>query len=125
LFGLASGALREGRALAEGLVVDVERMRANLDMTRGLLFADAAAARLGARLSREAAHALVEQAAGEVRRTGKTLRAVLERTSEVRETGVDVGDAFDLAPAITAGGVWVDRALGDAARVRARLSGEA
>ena len=123
LFGLASGALREARALAEGLVVDSERMRANLDMTRGLLFADAAATRLGTRLGREAAHALVEQAAGEVRRTGETLRAVLERTPAVREAGVDLAGAFDLAPAITAAGPWVDRALGEAARVRARLSG--
>ena len=38
LFGLASGALREARRLAEGLVVDTARMRANLDLTRGLLF---------------------------------------------------------------------------------------
>ncbi len=33
LFGLASGALREARALAEGLTVDAGRMRANLDLT--------------------------------------------------------------------------------------------
>ena len=49
LFGLVSGALREARTLAEGLVVDADRMRANIDLTRGLLFADAAAGRLGAR----------------------------------------------------------------------------
>ena len=70
LFGLASGALREARALAEGLEVDAARMRANIDITRGLLFADAAASRLGAVLGREAAHELVEHAAAEVRRTG-------------------------------------------------------
>ena len=77
LFGLVSGALREARTLAEGLVVDADRMRANIDLTRGLLFADAAAARLGAKLGREAAHRLVEQAAEEVRRTGATLADVL------------------------------------------------
>ncbi|MGA2129690.1 MAG: hypothetical protein ABSG76_26455 [Xanthobacteraceae bacterium] len=54
-FGLASGALQEGRRLAEGLVVDAERMRVNLDATRGLIFADAVAARLARHLGRGAA----------------------------------------------------------------------
>ncbi len=57
LFGLASGALSEGRRLAEGLVVNDKRMRANLDLTGGLIFADAVftalAARLGPRYRRE------------------------------------------------------------------------
>src|SRR4029453_10432833 len=43
LFGLASGAIAEARRLAEGLVVDPERMQASLGATRGLLFADAVA----------------------------------------------------------------------------------
>ena len=128
LFGLASGALREARSLAEGLVVHRERMRANLDITHGLLFADAAASRLGARLGREAAHGLVERAAGAVRDTGDSLQAVLERDPAVREAAaagdIDLAGAFDLAPAVAAAGPWVDRALSDAARVRARLSPE-
>ena len=53
LFGLVSGALREARALAEGLEVDAARMLANIGLTRGLLFADAASSRLAARLGRE------------------------------------------------------------------------
>jgi 3-carboxy-cis,cis-muconate cycloisomerase len=124
LFGLASGALREARALAEGLEVDPARMRRNLDATNGLLFADAAAARLGAALGREAAHALVEHAAGEVRRTGTALRAVLEADPTVQASGVDPAPAFDLAPAVAAAGPWVERALLDAARVRGLLRSE-
>ncbi len=124
LFGLASGALREARTLAEGLVVHPDRMRANLDLTGGLLFADAVAARLGARLGRETAHELVEHAAGEVRRSGDSLRAVLERDPKVRESGADLASAFDLAPAVAAAGPWVNRALSHAARIRERLSSE-
>lgn len=122
LFGLASGALREARALAEGLVVHPMRMQDNLGITRGLLFADAAAARLSARLGREAAHALVEGAAAEVRDTGATLLSVLERNPEARAADIDLAGAFDLAPAIAAAGPWVDRALSEAARVRKNLS---
>ncbi len=117
LFGLASGALSEAKALAEGLVVHPERMRANLDITRGLLFADAAAARLAAHLGREEAHALVERAAGIVRDSGEDLPGVLRRL-----TPHPVDEAFDLEPAIRAAGPWIDRALAEAARVRDTLT---
>ena len=114
LFGLASGALREGQALAEGLEVDANRMRANIDLTRGLLFADAAAGRLTPTMGRELAHALVEEAAVEVRRGGETLAAVLGRSA----FGVDVTPAFDLKIAIEAAGPWVDRAVSEAKTLR-------
>jgi len=119
LFGLASGALREAASLAQGLVVDAPRMRANIGQTRGLLFADAAAARLSPLLGREAAHARIEQAADEVRRTGDTLQDVLARDTALQ--GADLAAAFDLAPAIAAAGPWVDRALTHAAAVRQAL----
>ncbi|MFC7554319.1 lyase family protein [Pseudoroseomonas wenyumeiae] len=121
LFGLASGALREARSLAEGLEVDAARMRANLDITHGLLFADAAAARLGAKLGREAAHALVEQAAGQVRDTGDSLQAVLARMPQVMEAGLDLSPAFDLRPATAAAAAWVEPAIREAEAVRASL----
>jgi 3-carboxy-cis,cis-muconate cycloisomerase len=121
LFGLVSGALREAKLLADGLVVYPERMRANIDLTRGLLFADAAAGRLGTKLGREAAHHLVEQAAEEVRRTGSALADVLARNRTVQDAGVDLAGAFDLAPAVAAAARWVDPALLHAAAVRARL----
>ena len=121
LFGLASGALHEAASLAQGLVIDAPRMRANIEQTRGLLFADAAAARLSPRLGREAAHARIEQAADEVRRTGDTLQAVLARDPALH--GADLAAAFDLGPAMAASGPWVDRALNHAAAVREALAG--
>jgi 3-carboxy-cis,cis-muconate cycloisomerase len=121
LFGLASGALREARVLAEGLEVNPARMRANLDATIGLLFADAAAALLTPHLGRDAAHELMEHVADEVRRHGETLQAVLQRHPALRDAKLDITPAFDLAPAIAAAGPWVDRTLQDAARVRGQL----
>jgi 3-carboxy-cis,cis-muconate cycloisomerase len=111
LFGLAAGALREARALAEGLEVNADRMRANIDVTRGLLFADAAASRLAATLGRETAHELVEHAADEVRRTGDGLQTVLAR--DPATAGVDLSAAFDLGPAVSAAAAWVDRVLAE------------
>jgi len=120
LFGLASGALHEAAALAKGLVVDAPRMRANIDQTRGLLFADAAAARLSPRLGREAAHARVEHAADEVRRTGDTLQTVLARDPALHAD--DLAAAFGLASAIAAAGPWVDRAVTHAAAVQKAIA---
>ena len=111
LFGLAAGALREARALAESLEVDPARMLANIGQTRGLLFADRAAALLGRTLGRGAAHERVAAAAEAVRTTGQTLQEVL---------GEPCAAAFDLTPAIEAAGPWVDRAIAHAAEIRAR-----
>ena len=122
LFGLVSGALREARVLAQGLEVDAERMRANFDLTRGLLFADAAAARLGAALGREAAHNLVERAASGIRRSGEGLQAALAQDPAVLASGIDLSAAFDLAPAVAATGPWVDRAIAEARAVRGLLA---
>lgn len=118
LFGLASGALHEARMLAEGLEVDAARMMRTLDATNGLLFADATAARLTPTLGRDAAHALVERAAGVVRREGVGLWTVLERDAAC----MDLAPAFDLAPAVAAAGPWVDRTVIEARRVRGLLS---
>jgi 3-carboxy-cis,cis-muconate cycloisomerase len=59
----ASGAFAHGCALAEGIQVDTRRMRANVDLTRGLIVAEAVAVALAAHLGSGAAHAAVERAA--------------------------------------------------------------
>ena len=123
LFGLVSGALREVRLLAEGLVVDVARMRANLDATQGLLFADAVAARLAPRLGREAAHALVERAAEAARARHATLRAVLSADQTIAAIGGEkvIDPAFDLEPGVRAAALWTDRAAAAVQHIRDRL----
>ncbi len=112
LFGLASGALREGRRLAEGLVVDEARMLSNLGITNGLIFADAAAAGLAEHLGRQAAHALLERAAEAVRATGQPLAEILRDDAEIPpEAKSRLNAAFDLQPAVEAAALWTDRAL--------------
>jgi len=118
LFGLVSGALREARGLAEGLAVDEKRMRSNLDLTQGLIFADAVSARLAEKLGRAAAHAAVERAADRVRETGRPLQALLaEDASLPDEARCELAAAFDLAPAIAAAATFADRAIAEANRV--------
>ena len=124
LFGLASGALAEAKRLAEGLVPDPERMRANLELTKGLLYADAVAARLSGKLGRERAHAALESAAGRVRDGEGDLRTVLAADSVIASAlgERDLAEAFDPTPAVAAAGGWVDRALQDVDRARDGLA---
>jgi 3-carboxy-cis,cis-muconate cycloisomerase len=59
IFCLAAGALNQARFLMEGLEVDPARMRANLDLTRGLIVSEAVMMGLGPSLGRQRAHDLV------------------------------------------------------------------
>jgi 3-carboxy-cis,cis-muconate cycloisomerase len=117
LFGLASGALREAVAMAEGLTVDAARMRKNLDLTQGLLFSDAVASALAARHGRGEAHHLVEDAASKVRDQGKHLRDVLLADPKLADEREAIQAAFDLAPFIEAAALWTDRALENIAKL--------
>ncbi len=58
---LVSGALQQALIVAEGLEVDPARMLSNLELTRGLLLAEAVSIVLAQRLGRETAHHLLEQ----------------------------------------------------------------
>jgi 3-carboxy-cis,cis-muconate cycloisomerase len=112
LFGLASGALREARRIAEGMTIDEARMRANLDLTGGLISSDAVAAALAPGLGRGVAHAIIGEAAAVVRDTGKHLRDVLADDVRIPEKARPrIKAAFDPAPAIEAAARAVDRVL--------------
>ena len=61
-FVLTHGALLHTRAIAEGMVVDAARMRANLDLTHGLIVSEAVMMGLAPVLGRGEAHHIVKRA---------------------------------------------------------------
>ncbi len=61
-FVLTHGALLHARAIAEGMVVDANRMRRNLDLTHGLIVAEAVMMGLAPHLGRGEAHHVVKHA---------------------------------------------------------------
>jgi 3-carboxy-cis,cis-muconate cycloisomerase len=61
-FVLTHGALLHARAIAEGMVVDPERMRSNLNLTHGLIVAEAVMMGLAPHLGRGEAHHVVKHA---------------------------------------------------------------
>ncbi len=58
-FCLMAGALKQARFVLEGLEVDAAQMRANIDMTGGLVMSEAVMMGLGTYIGREYAHDLV------------------------------------------------------------------
>jgi 3-carboxy-cis,cis-muconate cycloisomerase len=82
-FIAAGGALRQSRFLLEGLIVDAGRMRRNLDLTGGLIVAEAVMMALAEHTGRGAAHDLVYGACRAALDRGSTLLEELERRPEV------------------------------------------
>lgn len=80
IVALAAGALRQMGEVVAGLQVDAPRMRANLDITHGLILGEAAMLELGRRIGRLPAHHLVEQASRRAVAEGSTLRDALAST---------------------------------------------
>ncbi|MFB4371249.1 MULTISPECIES: 3-carboxy-cis,cis-muconate cycloisomerase [unclassified Pseudomonas] len=110
---LVSGALQQALILVPGLEVDAERMATNLELTRGLVLAEAVSIALAQRIGRDAAHHLVEQCCKQAVKEGAHLRAVLGANAEVSaQLSADELDRL-LDPAHYLGQAqrWVDRAV--------------
>jgi 3-carboxy-cis,cis-muconate cycloisomerase len=80
---LCAAALTQLRDVAEGLVVDVARMRKNMDATDGLVMAEPVAIALAAHLGRTTAHDLIEAACHAAVDSGRPLLQVLAADSAV------------------------------------------
>jgi 3-carboxy-cis,cis-muconate cycloisomerase len=78
--GVAIASMAE---VAEGLSVDTERMRANIAITNGAIFAERAMMLLGAKVGRDVAHKIVEAAARKSAVEGRNLAAVLAEIPDV------------------------------------------
>jgi 3-carboxy-cis,cis-muconate cycloisomerase len=74
---VTSGALAAIVDIAEGLEVDVKRMRINLDATHGLIMAEAVTFALAEKIGKSEAHRLIEEACKKAVADKKQLRDVL------------------------------------------------
>jgi 3-carboxy-cis,cis-muconate cycloisomerase len=80
---LVSGSLQQALQVVPGLEVDAERMVQNLDLTRGLVMAEAVSIALAQRIGRDAAHHLIEQCCRSAVEQGAHLRQVLDAEQQV------------------------------------------
>jgi len=112
---LVSGALRQAQVIAEGLEVDAARMRRNLDLTQGLVLAEAVSIVLAQRLGRDTAHHLLETCCKRAVAEQRQLRDVLGDDPQVTaELSADELDRLlDPAHYLGQARVWVARAVAE------------
>ena len=112
---LLSGALQQARLLLPGLEVDAARMRENLDLTRGLVLAEAVSIALAQRIGRERAHHLVEHCCRQAVNDGRHLRAVLGEHAEVAAelSAAELDRLLDPSHYLGLAQSWVARAVAE------------
>jgi 3-carboxy-cis,cis-muconate cycloisomerase len=91
----ASGALNAIADIAQGLEVDSERMRANLEATRGLIMAEAVSFALAAKIGKQKAHRIVEEASRKASAAKRDLQVVLGEDEQVK-LSLSVGELAKL-----------------------------
>jgi 3-carboxy-cis,cis-muconate cycloisomerase len=116
IFCLTAGALAHTRTVLEGLQVDENKMRANLDATNGLIVSEAVMMALGPYLGRQRAHDVVYDVCREAIATGRPLADLLAENSEIAAHADHVDRAAldrlcDPANYLGQAGAMVDRVL--------------
>ncbi|MGH7212229.1 MAG: lyase family protein, partial [Acetobacteraceae bacterium] len=116
IFLLSAGALAQARSLVGGLQVAPERMRANLDLTNGLVVSEAVMMGLAPALGRQRAHDLVYDICRAVAAGKGTFLDLLAGQAEIKPHLRRAQLAALLDPAKYCGlaGEMVDRVLGGA-----------
>jgi 3-carboxy-cis,cis-muconate cycloisomerase len=112
---LVSGALQQALLVVPGLEVDAARMRANLELTQGLVLAEAVSIALAQKIGRDAAHHLIEQCCKQAVREGAHLRAVLGANAEVSAqlSADELDRLLDAAHYLGQARRWVERAVAE------------
>ena len=98
----AGGAAEAAHRALDGLEIDVERMRANLELAGGLVMAESASFLLAEKLGSHEAREHVAEAADRSRASGRSLH---------EELGAELEAGLDPADYLGSAGAFVDRAL--------------
>jgi 3-carboxy-cis,cis-muconate cycloisomerase len=95
IFLLAAGCLAQSRDLVAGLQVDEKRMRANLDLTGGLVVTEAVMMGLAPYLGRQRAHDIIYDISRKVVESGTPLVDLLAREPEIAKHVTRAGEMVD------------------------------
>jgi 3-carboxy-cis,cis-muconate cycloisomerase len=99
--------------MLSGLEVDAERMRANLDLTRGMIVSEAVMMGLAPHLGRQRAHDLVYDICRKVAASGEPLVDLLAQDADISRhlTRPQLEKMCDPAAYLGLGGEMVDQVL--------------
>jgi len=113
IFCLTAGALAQTLFVLKGLQIDAKKMRANLDITKGLIVSEAVMMGLGPYLGRQYAHDLVYDVCRKVVATGRPLADLLAENEEITKhlDRAALAKLCDPANYLGEAGPMVDRVL--------------
>jgi|ERR1700691_1639273 3-carboxy-cis,cis-muconate cycloisomerase len=113
IVSLSAGALGQMAEVVPKLEIDAERMRENIESTRGLIFAEAISMALAEKMGKAAAHEFVEVACQKARSEKRHLRDVLlgDERAKAHLSVADVDGLFDPAKYLGMATVFVDRVV--------------
>jgi 3-carboxy-cis,cis-muconate cycloisomerase len=115
---IASGAFERTAEIASGLEVDKARMRANLEMSNGLIMAEAVQFALAGKLGRLQAHDLIAKASKKAISDRKHLKEVLRTIPEVASAlpGKKLDELFEPSNYLGETDKFIDAAVASAER---------
>jgi 3-carboxy-cis,cis-muconate cycloisomerase len=124
LFRHTAGAVAHVRSAVEGLQIDADQMRANLDYAGGLLMAESLTIALAPHIGRPAAQELVKDVADRVQTSGLTLRQAALDDAQIRQVLAPdaINHALDPSAYLGSADVLIDRALAAYATLKERQS---
>jgi 3-carboxy-cis,cis-muconate cycloisomerase len=110
---LSGGALRHLAEMLPHLQVDQERMRHNLDATKGLIFAEAVSMVLADRMGKMPAHLLVEAACKKARTENRHLKEILREDPGLHGhlAPADLDSLFDARNYLGSAAEFTDRVI--------------
>ncbi len=115
---LASGAFERTAELANGLEVDAKRMRANLDLTKGQIMAEAVQMALAEKLGRLEAHDLLAKASKRALAANLHLKDALRGVPEVASAlpGKKLDEIFEPMNYLGSASGFIDTAIAEATK---------
>ena len=122
---LTAGALHQLAALLPVLTVHSDKMRANVELTHGLIYAEAVTLALSDKLNRASAHKLVEAACRRARSERQNLHDILAADTEV--TAIldpqSLAQLFECGNYLGSADVFIDAVLAAGAHVKTTAEG--
>jgi 3-carboxy-cis,cis-muconate cycloisomerase len=113
LFRYTAGAVERVRGAVAGLQVEPERMRANLDLSRGLIMAESLTMTLAAHVGRREAQRVVKQVCDHAQTAGSTLHQAALDDPQICAalSAEEIDRALDPAAYLGSADTLIDRAL--------------
>jgi 3-carboxy-cis,cis-muconate cycloisomerase len=113
IVNLAAGATHQLANIVPRVEIDVKRMRENLELSKGLIFAEAITAALGERIDRSQARELIDAASQQAIKEKRHLRDVMNDDQKIAKhlSADELDKLFDARNYSGSSSVFIDRVI--------------